>query len=47
MTITIRPGPVLQVWHGGKEVAAVPLTPSAALALCRDLLAALSGVLPR
>lgn len=47
MLITIRPGPVLHVWKGGKEVAAVPLTPSATLTLCRDLLAALMGVLPK
>lgn len=47
MLITIRPGPVLHVWQGSKEVAAVPLTPSATLALCRDLLAALAGVMPR
>lgn len=47
MLITIRPGPVLHVWKGGKEVAAVPLTASATLTLCRDLLAALMGVLPR
>ena len=43
MLITIRPGPVLHVWHCGKEAAAVPLTPSATLTLCRDLLAALAG----
>lgn len=47
MLITIRPGPVLRVLQGGKEVAAVPLKPSATLALRRDLLAALASVLPR
>lgn len=47
MLITIRPGPVLHVWQGSKEIAAVPLTPSATLTLCRDLLAALSGVMPK
>jgi hypothetical protein len=35
--ITIRPGPVLHVWQDGKEVASVPLTFSAALALLKDL----------
>jgi hypothetical protein len=47
MQITICPGPVLHFWKGGKELAALPLTQSAALNLCRDLLAALSGVMPR
>lgn len=47
MLITIRPRPVLHVWRDGKEIAAVPLTPSATLTLCRDLLAALSGVMQR
>lgn len=47
MLITIRPGPVLHVWNGGKEIAAVPLTPSATLALCCDMLAALAGVMPK
>ena len=37
--VTIRPGPVLHVWQDGKQVAAVPLTPAAAIILCRDLLA--------
>jgi hypothetical protein len=37
--ITIRPGPVIHVWHNGAELAAIPLTPTAAIALCRDLLA--------
>ena len=40
--VTVRPGPVLHVWQGGAEVAAVPLTPSAALRLAADLLAALA-----
>ena len=44
MLITIRPGPVLHVWQDGAEVAAVPLTPSAALRLAADLLAALDPV---
>lgn len=26
MLNTIRPGPAIRLWHGGKEVAAVPLT---------------------
>lgn len=47
MLITIRPGPVLHFRRGSKEVAAVPLTPSATLTLCRGLLAALAGVMPR
>jgi len=37
--ITIRPGPVLHVWQNGKPVAEVPLTPAAAIMLCRDVLA--------
>jgi hypothetical protein len=41
MLATIRPGPVLHVWRDGAEVAAVPLSPAAALSLTRDLLAAL------
>ena len=41
MLATIRPGPVLHVWHHGAELAAVPLSPNAALTLARDILAAL------
>ena len=41
MLATIRPGPVLHVWRDGAEVAAVPLSPTAALTLARDILAAL------
>ena len=41
MLITIRPGPVLHLWKGQAEVAAMPLSETAALALCRDLLGAL------
>lgn len=41
MLVTVRPGPVLHIWQDGKEVAAVPLPPTAALALARDHLAAL------
>ena len=37
LLITIRPGPVLHVWRDGVEVAAVPMTRSAALTLLRDL----------
>ena len=47
MLITIRPGPVLHVWRDGEQVAAVPLTSPAALNLCRDLLAAIAGLLPK
>ena len=47
MLTTIRPGLVLHLWQGRKEVAAVPLTPSATITLCRDLSAALPGVMPR
>jgi hypothetical protein len=36
--ITIRPGPVLHVWDGGKEIAAIPLSPTAALFLLSQLL---------
>ncbi len=41
MLVTIRPGPVVHVWRGGVEVAAVPLSHSSAITLARDLLAAL------
>jgi hypothetical protein len=40
--ITIRPGPVLHIWRDGAEVAAVPLSPSAALSIASDLLAAIA-----
>ena len=40
--ITIRPGPVLHVWRDGAEIAAVPLSPSAALTIASDLLAAIA-----
>jgi hypothetical protein len=40
--ITVRPGPVLHIWRGGAEVAAVPLSPSAALSIASDLLAAIA-----
>lgn len=36
--ITIRPGPVLHVWQGGYQLAAVALTAPAALTLAADLL---------
>ena len=39
--VTIRPGPVLHVWRGGREVARVPLPVSAGLALVAALAAAL------
>jgi hypothetical protein len=39
--ITVRPGPVLHVWRDGAEVTAVPLSPSAALTIASDLLAAI------
>lgn len=35
---TIRPGPTLHIWQDGRELAALPLTPSAALRLASDLL---------
>lgn len=41
MLVTVRPGPVLHIWQDGKEAAVVPLSPTAALALSCDLLAAL------
>ena len=41
--ITIRPGPVLHVWRDGAEVAAVPLSPSAALTIASDLLVAIAA----
>jgi hypothetical protein len=41
MLITIRPGPVLHIWRDGAELAAMPLSPNAALTLARDVLAAL------
>lgn len=41
---TIRPGPVLHVWQDGQELAAIPLTPSAALLLAADLLRAVAEV---
>ena len=37
MLVTIRCGLVLQVWRDGKEVARVPLTTGAALALVANL----------
>jgi hypothetical protein len=40
--LTVRPGPVLHVWQGGKEVARVSLTLSSALNLVRDVLAKLN-----
>jgi hypothetical protein len=33
---------VLHIWRGGAEVAAVPLSPSAALSIASDLLAAIA-----
>lgn len=41
MLATVRPGPVLHVWRDGAELAAVPLSPNAALTLAGDILAAL------
>lgn len=41
MLLTIRPGPVVHVWRDGAEVAADQLSPSTAITLARDLLAAL------
>jgi hypothetical protein len=38
MLVTIRPGPTPHLWRGGQEVARVPLTPHAALALAESLL---------
>jgi hypothetical protein len=35
---TVRPGPVLHVWLGGQEVAAVPMDVRTVLQVCRDLL---------
>ena len=37
----IRPGPVMHVWRDGVEVAQVPLTAHAALALVADLVKAI------
>jgi hypothetical protein len=37
--ITIRPGPTVHVWQDGKEVAAVALSPIAALYVASRLLA--------
>lgn len=42
--VTIRPGPVLYVWQDGRQTAAIPLTPSAALCLAADLLRALQAL---
>jgi len=36
--ITIRPGPVLHVWRDGSQVAAIPMTPRAALTIAQDLI---------
>lgn len=42
--VTIRPGPVLHVWQDGQEVAALPLSRSAALWLASALLAEVARV---
>lgn len=39
--VTVQPGPVLHVWRGGADYCAVPLTPTATLALIGHLSAAL------
>ena len=44
MLATVRPGPVLHVWRGGQEVAAVPLTEPAALRLAAWLLQSVAEV---
>jgi len=36
--ITVRPGPVLHVWRDGSQVAAIPMTPRAALTIAQDLI---------
>jgi hypothetical protein len=36
--VTVRPGPTLHLWQGGREVAAVPLDLHGALALVEALL---------
>jgi hypothetical protein len=36
--VTVRPGPTLHLWRDGVEVAAVPLTPHAALEVAAALL---------
>jgi hypothetical protein len=36
--VTTRPGPALHLWRDGREVAAVTLTPHAALELAAALL---------
>jgi hypothetical protein len=45
--VTIRPGPVLHVWRDGVEVAAVTLTPHAALELAAALLSEARAALAR
>lgn len=40
MLVTVRPGPVVHVWRNGVEVATVPLSTPAALALVADVVAA-------
>ncbi|MBT0781184.1 hypothetical protein [Paracoccus sp. pheM1] len=42
--VTLRPGPVLHVWQDGRQVVAIPLTPSAALCLAADLLRAVQAL---
>jgi hypothetical protein len=44
---TIRPGPTLHLWRDGVEVAAVTLTPHAALALAESLLREVRAALAR
>ena len=46
MLATVRPGPVLHVWRGGREVAAVPLTEPAALRLAAWLLQSVAEIRP-
>lgn len=44
MLVTVRPGPVLHVWHDGEQVAEAPLTRHAALCLAADLLRAVQAL---
>jgi hypothetical protein len=45
--LTVRPGPVLHLWHDGREVARVALEPPAALALIAALAAEVRASLAR
>ena len=47
MLITICPGPAPQIWKRRKNIAAVPLRPSATLSLCCYLLVASAAMMPQ